>query len=166
MRNDHKSIDGYDEAFRGWGGEDDDLYARLSLIGINQNFYPSSFVEAISHDDELRLQGYYLKEKSYHLLVNQTYSAIKLALMRNMHTNKFTNKLEKQLDFSTRNSLMANVNSKIKYWIENADSSPPYFRSSININQWVPDGYSLVQKCDFTFSLDEKPTEIDLDVAS
>lgn len=165
MRKDHKSIDGYDEAFRGWGGEDNDLYARLSLAGINQNFYPGSFVEAISHDDQLRLQEYALKEKSHHLLVNATYSAIKLTLMRSMHTNKFSNELGKQLEFSIRNKLMVNINSKIKYWTENTDSEPPYFKTSININHWAPDGYKLVQKCDFTFSIDEKPIEVDLDVA-
>ena len=28
-------IDGYDEAFRGWGGEDKDLYERLDRIGLS-----------------------------------------------------------------------------------------------------------------------------------
>jgi len=162
-RNDFISIDGYDEAFRGWGGEDDDFYVRLSQLGIDQKAYPNSFIDVISHDDELRLDAYDIKQKNHHLLINETYSAIKLALMRNLHSNKFSNKLEKNLDFSTRNQLMSDVISKIKFWIDNPDSSPPSFKINININHWTPEGFKLVQKCNFSFALSQTPIEIILE---
>lgn len=51
-------IGGYDEAFRGWGGEDIDLYKRLELSKVYFSELPSFYFEAIEHDNELRgLEG-------------------------------------------------------------------------------------------------------------
>jgi hypothetical protein len=47
-------IGGYDEAFRGWGGEDADLYDRLRCPGRPERGYPSALVESIHHGDEER----------------------------------------------------------------------------------------------------------------
>ena len=49
-----QNIGGYDEAFRGWGGEDDALYSRLAGAGYSELGYPSEFVAAISHTDQER----------------------------------------------------------------------------------------------------------------
>ena len=156
-RNDYKSIGGYDEVFRGWGGEDTDLYSRLALIAVSEKFYPNSFVEAISHDNDLRFKEYALQERSHHLLINKTYSSIKLALMRAMNSSdaasNYRNKVQKQLEFSVRKNIMTSVTSKVELWIENPDSHLPYFNTKINIKLWLPDGYSLIQQCDITFSM-------------
>lgn len=43
-------IRGYDERMSGWGYEDDDLYFRLNLLGLNQiNFLEKEFTEFIGH---------------------------------------------------------------------------------------------------------------------
>jgi glycosyltransferase involved in cell wall biosynthesis len=43
-------IKGYDERMSGWGYEDDDLYFRLNLLGINQvSFFEKEFTEFIDH---------------------------------------------------------------------------------------------------------------------
>jgi glycosyltransferase involved in cell wall biosynthesis len=47
-------IDGYDEAIRGWGGEDFDLYERLARIGLSQSSVPRDSISPIPHSDELR----------------------------------------------------------------------------------------------------------------
>jgi len=47
-------VDGYDEGFRGWGGEDRDLYERLARIGLSRSSVPNESMSAISHGDELR----------------------------------------------------------------------------------------------------------------
>jgi glycosyltransferase involved in cell wall biosynthesis len=50
-------IDGYDEAMRGWGGEDTDLYERLDRAGLSRSSVPQGSISPISHGDELRLLG-------------------------------------------------------------------------------------------------------------
>lgn len=47
-------VSGYDEAFRGWGGEDMDLYDRLARAGLAWFAVPRESISAISHGDELR----------------------------------------------------------------------------------------------------------------
>lgn len=44
----------YDEAIRGWGGEDIDLRKRLSSLGLKVRGFPMRFVQSIPHSDELR----------------------------------------------------------------------------------------------------------------
>jgi glycosyltransferase involved in cell wall biosynthesis len=46
--------DGYDEAHRGWGGEDTDLYERLGRIGLSRFSVPKESISPISHGDDLR----------------------------------------------------------------------------------------------------------------
>lgn len=73
-----EAIGGYDEAFRGWGGEDDDLYARLALeAGLTEAAYPSTFVEAIHHDDSERVVFYDIKSRQVQRAINTLYRKIK-----------------------------------------------------------------------------------------
>src|SRR5712691_10564278 len=44
------STGGYDEAFRGWGGEDDDLYMRLEDAGCRPSGFPAALIEPIRHE--------------------------------------------------------------------------------------------------------------------
>ena len=47
-------VDGYDEAFRGWGAEDNDLYERLARMGLSESRIPLGSISAIPHGNELR----------------------------------------------------------------------------------------------------------------
>lgn len=53
-REDFKKIGGYDIAFQSWGGEDGDLYERLSQAGLARLSFPSACVAVIEHGDEAR----------------------------------------------------------------------------------------------------------------
>ena len=48
---------GYDEVFRGWGGEDKDLYDRLRLLGLRELAIPATALTAIRHGDDMRALG-------------------------------------------------------------------------------------------------------------
>lgn len=47
---------GYDEAIRGWGGEDSDLWMRLGRIGLQWLPFPNTLIAAIPHDDAIRIR--------------------------------------------------------------------------------------------------------------
>jgi glycosyltransferase involved in cell wall biosynthesis len=83
-RQDFDAIGGYDEAFTGWGGEDDDLLARLTLLGRIPAGFPSSLVGEIPHDDAARVRFYDVKDKAVQHRVNMLYVQIKLDLFRLM----------------------------------------------------------------------------------
>lgn len=73
---------GYDEAFRGWGGEDDDLYVRLEDSGCLASGFPAELAEPIVHGDATRLAQYEIKDKRTHNRVNQVYVAAKRHLAK------------------------------------------------------------------------------------
>lgn len=78
-----EQIGGYDEAFRGWGGEDTDLYLRLTdEMKLKEAAYPSSFVEPISHDDSERTKFHDIKKRETQHLINVSYIRIKQHLLR------------------------------------------------------------------------------------
>lgn len=84
-KKDFIKINGYDEAFDGWGGEDRDLYERLKYSGIKQLNYPENFLRAIPHADSLRQLGHEhgaMNSKREQLKLNNLYREIKMDIMR------------------------------------------------------------------------------------
>jgi len=47
-------VGGYDEAFRGWGWEDYDLYHRFAALPLREGHFSSTFLRAIPHGNEER----------------------------------------------------------------------------------------------------------------
>ena len=80
---------GYDEAFRGWGGEDKELYERLQNNGLIEFFVPKNSISSIPHGNELRQLG---KEAGGFdsipeaLALNQLYRMIKRDIWRLTNT--------------------------------------------------------------------------------
>lgn len=72
-----EKVGGYDEAMRGWGGEDGDFYLRLQAAGYRRTMLPAGPVTVLAHGDSerLRFAGAGSRVDSHRL--NVTYGAMK-----------------------------------------------------------------------------------------
>ena len=81
-RDDFRRTGGYDEAYVGWGGEDDDLIAMLRLNEVKPMGFPASLVDEIPHGDEERTRYSQVKNRWTQSRINQLYLQVKLDLIR------------------------------------------------------------------------------------
>jgi glycosyltransferase involved in cell wall biosynthesis len=82
---DFDRVGGYDEAFRGWGGEDRDIYYRFLLAGIANREFDKGSLEAIPHDNSERQLSFAdggMGTIEHGLLANHLYMNIKYDLVR------------------------------------------------------------------------------------
>jgi glycosyltransferase involved in cell wall biosynthesis len=72
-RRDFALVEGYDECFLGWGGEDRDLYTRLGWAGIAHEILPVDVIEKVlQHPDSERSRFHEVKN----IAVSQTIAAV------------------------------------------------------------------------------------------
>ena len=57
-RADFERVGGYDEIYRGWGEEDNDLYDALQFAGLQPRMLPGGLAEHIPHDNARRIRHY------------------------------------------------------------------------------------------------------------
>lgn len=115
-KSNYLKINGYDEAFIGWGGEDNDLYYRLNMIGLKENIYPSNYTEGIEHGDEERFFyefPQHMGKREYAVRVNFPYMQIKydlMALNKSMPTIETRKQIfEKVKENFKQNNLQNNI---------------------------------------------------------
>lgn len=107
-RSDFDAIGGYDEAFRGWGGEDIDLYARLPLQGhVQPAYYPHQFVEPINHADDERTTFHPIKNIQIQSLINSCYVKAKTHLLLNG---------VRDIPFATRQLMLTTISEHLKQY--------------------------------------------------
>jgi glycosyltransferase involved in cell wall biosynthesis len=142
-RRDFDVVQGYDEMYRGWGGEDEDLYDRLNLSGTKEDSYPAHFVSAIPHGDAERVQFQSAKDKSVNHMVSIFYRAAKMQLMT------FTN-VKTELPLATRQHLDRAVREAFGKWGNNPARPLPEITIDVSCSAWLPPPYKLLKKCRLT----------------
>ncbi|UVE18086.1 glycosyltransferase family 2 protein [Pseudomonas sp. LS44] len=107
-----EGVGGYDEVFRGWGGEDTDLYTRLAeRVNARAEHYPAQFVNPISHADDERTTFHAIKNVKLQSLINRCYIRTKAHL--------YTNGV-RDIPFETRQHLLQTISDSLTH-----SPSPP-----------------------------------------
>lgn len=142
-----EAVSGYDEVFRGWGGEDDDIYRRLSYLGLNESEYPGEYVTPIQHDDIERLVFYKIKERDIHHCINWFYIEAKMQMMA-MHGRRM------QPPLSVRVDIMRKVTTSILNWADGKNQDLPSISFSVQKFGWLPEPYKMRKDINFTLTME------------
>jgi glycosyltransferase involved in cell wall biosynthesis len=134
-RSGFERIGGYDEMYRSWGSEDDDIYRRLFLAGVAESSYPAGFVEPIRHTDTERTRFYNQKEMMFHHCVNRFYLEAKYQIM--MARND-----KSQPPYEVRLQIMERIKQALANW-QPGISSPPSISFSSRGLGWLPAPYRM-----------------------
>ncbi len=134
---------GYDEAFRGWGGEDVEFYARLAQLGQAEADYPGALVSAITHADVQRTGWFEIKDRGVQAVVNQCYTQAKLQMMA-------FNGFKRPLSLAQREKLMRQTVEQVTAWNGDPAKPLPVLQYTLKGPGWLPPPYLLEREVTIT----------------
>ena len=146
------SSSGFDELYRGWGGEDDDIYFRLRLANICENYYPNIFVDSISHEDSLRVTFHKIKSTRIQRILCDLYLQSKmffLNLRRNSHDDS-----PEDLDFELRTQIYSLIEKTIEDWMLDTTKTIEPITLTYNGLHTVTDNDKIKKQVILTISLE------------
>ena len=76
-RADFERAGGYDEMYRCWGEEDNDLYDALEFLGLEPRALPESLLQHLPHGDEDRTRFYPIADRLLGHAINRVYRIVK-----------------------------------------------------------------------------------------
>lgn len=130
-------VEGYDQIFSGYGGEDHDFYEKLRHLGCKKIEFPKTYTKSLDHSDEERLEHYAIKNKAVQSIINRTYLSIKHNLLyRTQH--KF------ELPFNTRQKIWHEVNKQLGKNINSMNGKSVQF--TFVRKNWLPPPFYLEEK--------------------
>ena len=143
-RTDFEAIGGFDEAFRGWGGEDDDFYGRLRQHGVVEADYPAEFVNPIRHGDEERAGLSGVRDRRQQIVVNQCYRAAKAQFARLSGKGA-------TLSLETRVKLLNVTQQALSKWFDEGAAKPFDIRYVLYRGQadWLPAPFAMATELVF-----------------
>lgn len=141
-----EKIGGYDDVFRGWGGEDADLYLRLGAHGIPEKNFPLEFVRAIEHGDSLRMLHDDLKDKRLHWAVITAYRDIKL------YTSNPSDKSQ-MLPRETRQSIWDEIVRRVRLLDANPQTKLRPFKIDLQRDKPLTAEHRLRTKASYVFEI-------------
>ena len=138
-------VEGYDEVFSGYGGEDHDFFEKLERAGCSKAEFPKALLWSIEHSDEERTKFYRIKCKQTQSIINRVYRSAKRAFL-NMTPGEF------ELPLEVRNRIWTEVNAKLCDGPHKMATEKLVFSSIVK--RWLPSPYYLEEK--FVISLEVK----------
>ena len=149
-RADFEAVDGYDEAFRGWGGDDTDFFERLARHGVALRRYPSRFVTAISHGDEERAGWDGLQDQTQKNLLDRCYMTVKaqMAMAYGQQGN---------LPLKLREEILAHTRLTLGKWFDEGANKPVVIRYMLRRTRPVALVTSNIMETELAFTIKVKP---------
>jgi hypothetical protein len=142
-RTDFERIGGFDEAFIGWGGEDDDLYIRLKTAGLRETFYPGAFVKAIPHPDDERTAFREVKRRALQLEINSLYMKTKQHVAAAQPAGR-------DVPLDCRRDLMRQITATMLAWDADRAGPRPALDFDVRGSGWSPPGADVRFRVEFT----------------
>jgi hypothetical protein len=105
----YQHVQGYDEAFRCWGGEDTDFYIRLKLRGFLEKDYPFNFTNPIPHPDSERVTFHDQKNRHLSEIAAKYYISAKTYLMERINYGV-------DLPLIIKESMFLQINDALNNW--------------------------------------------------
>jgi glycosyltransferase involved in cell wall biosynthesis len=97
-RDDFAAVGGYDEAMECYGGEDNDFYFRVELLGLSVEMLDLGLIDAVvPHDDAARVRFTRYRSKVQHQRLNSAYIYVKGTLLRQLGAHGLSEAQCKQL---------------------------------------------------------------------
>lgn len=145
----------YDEVFRGWGGEDEDIYRRLNYMRVYSDFYPSEHINPIHHDDNDRTKFYDIADKNSHHIISELYMLAKYSFSAVSSGNSSSSE-KYQIPISSRLKLMQRIKDKVIEW--DATGRPEIFPIVLKFsaNKWLPEPYQMKIETTLQFNIHDK----------
>ncbi len=81
-RSDFEQVGGYDEMYRCWGEEDNDLYDALQFVGLEARELPEPLLRHLAHGDLERTRFYPVADRVLGHAVNRVYRLLKWDMAR------------------------------------------------------------------------------------
>jgi hypothetical protein len=78
----YERVGGFDEILDNWGNDDLDMFELLKMSGLTEQYFSSSLLQHIPHDNDLRTKHHKVKDKLVALLINRFYCQLKYDLVR------------------------------------------------------------------------------------
>ena len=144
------AVQGYDEVFRGWGGEDDDIYDRLVGCGFADATYPAEYVRSIPHEDSERVAFHAVKRKIDQHAINRFYRSAKMQLMAFY-------RIRGELPLPLRRQVQDRVNAAFEARIANPGAPLPKVDFSVSIAEGLTSTHRLVKRCVLSLQMEEMP---------
>lgn len=145
-RNAFDTLNGYDEVFQGWGGEDSDFYDRLMLCNVIRDYFPSQLVSAIAHGEEERTRFYPIKRREAYQMRNRAYRIAKHQVMHVLGVRT-------ELAMDVRRQIFAQIAKAFAEWMEDPAKPAPSVTISMSANDPLSEPYQLRKQCSFTITL-------------
>lgn len=147
-RADYDGLGGYDEAFEGWGGDDEEIFRGLLRRGLTESEYPSKFVNAIPHGDDERAGWAGMQSRRQAQTVHECYMAAKAKI-------ELVNGPGHIVPLELRKRLMAYTSQELSAWFNGGAKRPLKLRYVIshNYDGWSPPPVEIAAQLKFTLYL-------------